>query len=86
MFVISGNSDDITLYNSAKKKISSTVGELEDYGDADADYYVQAKAGDVFYVKMKDSKEERMLTLGVIKDSFSSMKKMICVIRQEQEL
>ena len=73
VFVISGNSDDITLYNSAKKKISSTVGKLEDYGDAD--YYVQAKAGDVFYVKMKDSKEERMLTLGVIKDSFSSMKK-----------
>ena len=29
VFVISGNSDDITLYNSAKKKISSTVGKLE---------------------------------------------------------
>ena len=78
VFVLSGNSYDsnnITLYNSAKKKISSTAGKWEDYGAADADYYVQAKAGDVFYIKPKDDKQEKTLTIGVIKDSFSGMKK-----------
>lgn len=74
VFVIYGD-DDIALYNSAKKKISSTAGKWKDYGATEADYYVQAKAGDVFYVKLKDNKEEKILTLGVIKDTFSAMKK-----------
>lgn len=75
VFVVDGWDDYISLYDKNKKKISSQVKELEGYRELSADYYVRANAGDVFYIKFSKEKFEKLLTIGVIKDSFSAMKK-----------
>ena len=73
-FVISADTDgntlqSVKLYDSTKKKVlaKTTV-------DGDLEYGRLAKAGEVFYVQMPAKIDKIILTTGVIKDGFGSMK------------
>lgn len=79
IFIISAESGDesikVPLYDETKTKVLSKNIMQDDESSAAAGYVVQAKAGDVFYVKLPAKMNTKVfLSPGVIKDGFKSMK------------
>lgn len=79
IFIISAESGDesikVPLYDETKTKILSKNIMQDDESSAAVGYAAQAKAGDVFYVKLPAKMNTKVfLSPGVIKDGFTSMK------------
>lgn len=73
-FAVSADTDGdgsqkVKLYDSTKKKVLAQT-----TSDGDLEYGRLAKAGEVFYVQMPSKIDKTIITAGVIKDGFGSMK------------